>query len=161
MTMPMTRPVSTPGGWQEWNKMYRWRAKGFLYRVVTMLPFSLVMVISMKSTLFWRRVGIHWSPPLLMAAWNAVQFSLSISGSALWSQIPKPSSINLCKKDRQELRKGRIYACSWIATKRLATEGAGDIPIAMPRICFTIISTNLIWLLCMTISMAEMRAFGG
>ena len=161
MTMPMTRPVSTPGGWQEWGGMYRWRAKGFLYKVVRILPFSMVMVISMKSTLFWRRVGIHWSPPLLMAAWNAVQFSLSISGSGLWSQIPKPSSINLCKKNRQELRKGRISAYSWVATKRLANEGAEDIPTAMPQIWITIISSNLIRLLRMTISMAATRAFGG
>ena len=47
-----------------------------------------------------------------------------------------------------------------MVTKRLASVGAGDIPIAILLICLTSTLPRRMWLLCMTISMASRRAFG-
>jgi hypothetical protein len=76
----------------------------------------------------------------------------------------KPDAKPIVDKATQVLKtvgmKGRICSSLYIATKRLASVGAGDIPIAMPLICLTSTSPKCMRLLYMIKSMASRRAFG-
>ena len=45
----MTKPLKQPGGWQECGGMYRWKARGFLYKFVRKAPSLSVIVRSINS----------------------------------------------------------------------------------------------------------------
>ena len=151
----------TPGAWHENGGMYKLRANGLWQRAVSNLPLTISTVISRKMTFLQRLENIQDSPPLLIAALKVFQFCSSTTGSESLSQMPKPSSINRRSYMMDTSRNCKMQSCSWMATKRLAIVGAGDIPIAMPVNCLTRISPKRMWLFFVTKTRASMRVFDG
>jgi len=69
-TFPITSPIITPGGWQEWGEIYKCKASGFSNKSVSILEPTILMVISMKSTWFERSVKVQLRPPLFKVLLN-------------------------------------------------------------------------------------------
>ena len=88
--------------------MYWYSAIGLAYSAVTSRLPLILMVMSIKISLFDSFVDIHLSPIALMRVLNMIQFAASTSVSGLWSQIPKPLSMNLFRKKRNEVSRGRM-----------------------------------------------------
>ena len=78
--------------------MYSCRARGFLKSLVISLPFSIEIVMSMKVICWEQGEKVQGMLLPFIIALNSCQLCLSVSGSALWSQMPMPSSMKHFKK---------------------------------------------------------------
>ncbi len=92
--------------------MYWYSAIGLAYSAVTNRLPLILMVISIKITFFDSFVYVHLRPIALMRVLNRIQFAASTSGSGSRSQIQRPSSMNLFRKKRNEVSRGRVCVAS-------------------------------------------------
>ena len=67
---PKIRPEDDPEGWHEWGGIYRCRARGFVYKDVSILPSSILMFMSMNTACWAWGENVQDTPPLLMDALN-------------------------------------------------------------------------------------------
>ena len=86
------------GAWHECGGMYRWSDRGLEYIDVENLPFTMVIVRSIKMAVVERSVNSHDRPMELISVVNRDHSCSSFDGSGSVSHMPTPSSMNLWRK---------------------------------------------------------------